>query len=208
MRKLSAFLRLIAVLPSVLLTVSCQSTARHVRPERGTPRVPRDPIERFAAEAPLGEQSEYGYRYPLPPTEEVVALLLEKRAKGQTDHLVPLVEYGLRIHWNYLKHSQLARELPLQENMMLAELVRIAKMPRYTTAHEAGWLNRQFDGHFEGTGWSSYQIYIWAKENDRIYLRGGDQRKSKRSIGELLKVIDRSAMNGVGGGGVCHYGCR
>jgi len=135
-------------------------------------------------------------------------MLRRKKQTDQTDHLGLLVEYGLRVHWHYLQHTQLARELPVESNMLLSELVRIAGIPKYTTAHQAGWLNSQFLGKFNRTGWSSYQVYVWVKEHASSILPDDSRRFSNaRQIFELIETIDSSALNGVGGGGVCHYGC-
>ena len=82
------------------------------------------------------------------------------------------------------------------------------EIPQYTTAHEAGWLNRQFYGEFEAQGWSSYQIYIWVKEHTPDILSDEQVFPNWERIGELLDTIDSSSLNGVGGGGVCHYGCK
>jgi len=160
-----------------------------------------DAIEAFAMRPPFVTQVPLAY--PVAPPAEVVELLESKRATGQTDHLAFLLEYGLRVHQKCLEYTGLARALPLEENMMLAELVRLAEIPKYTNAHEAGWLNNQFDDHFCWTGYSSYQIYIWAKENIRDVLSYPNWRR----IAEIMDAIDKSGRNGVGGGMVCHYGC-
>lgn len=163
-----------------------------------------DPLEVFALQTPFVTRSERAY--PVAPPAEVVSLLSHKKVNGQTDHFGFLLEYGLRVHQKYLEHTRLSRELPLKENMMLAELVRLTELPEYTNAHEAGWLNSQFYGKFSRTGHSSYQIYIWAKEHTQDWL---DESRfpNWRRIGVILDAIDKSARNGVGGGMVCHYGC-
>ena len=145
--------------------------------------------------------------HPAPLSDEIVAMLKNKRKKGETDHLGLLVEYGLRVHWHYLKHTKLARELPVESDAMLSELIRIAEIPKYTTAHEAGWLNRQFYGPFNRTGWSSYQIYVWVKEHISTILSDDKRFPNWKRICELMETIDNSNLNGIGGGGVCHYGC-
>lgn len=145
--------------------------------------------------------------HPAPLSDEIVAILKSKKKKGETDHLGLLVEYGLRVHWHYLKHTKLARELPMESDMMLSELVRIAEIPKYTTAYEAGWLNSQFHGPFNQTGWSSYQIYVWVKEHISTILSDDKRFPNWKRIGELMETIDNSNLNGIGGGGVCHYGC-
>ena len=145
--------------------------------------------------------------HPVPLSADIIALLESKKAKGDTDHLGLLAEYGLRVHWQYLKHSKLARELPTEANMMLSEFVRIGGIPKYTTAHEAGWLNSQFHGRFEQTGWSSYQIYVWVKERMPAILCDEKRFPNLERIGALMETIENSPLNGVGGGGVCHYWC-
>ena len=136
----------------------------------------------------------------------VAVLLRNKKATGQTDHFAFLLEYGLRVHQKYLEHTRLARELPLEENLLLAEFVRLASLPEYTNAHEAGWLNRQFDNRFSGTGHSSYQIYVWAKEHTQDLLDEGRFPNEGR-LARILEAIDKSGRNAIGGGMVCHYGC-
>ena len=145
--------------------------------------------------------------HPVPLSDEIIAILKSKKEKGETDHFGILVEYGLRVHWHYLKYTDLARDLPMESNMMLSELIRIAEIPNYTTAHEAGWLNRQFQGPFNQTGWSSYQIYVWVKENISMIVSDDKQFPNWKRIGDLMETIDNSNLNGIGGGGVCHYGC-
>jgi hypothetical protein len=166
-----------------------------------------NPIEIFAREAPFVTRPRAERAYPLPPPAEVVALLKSKKAAGQTDHFAFLLEYGLRVHQKYLEHTSLSRVLPLKENLMLAELVRLTQLPEYTNAHEAGWLDYQFDNRFSGTGYSSYQIYVWSKEHYRDIVNDEQQYPNSNRILETLDAIDKSACNGVGGGMVCHYGC-
>ena len=143
-----------------------------------------------------------------PITEEVSSLLKSKKDSGQIDHLGLLVEYGLRVHWHYLKNTNLSRELLVKENIILSELIRIANIPEYTTAHEAGWLNSQFDGEFKRTGWSSYQIYVWVKENQSTILSDNVRFHNYKRIMDLIITIDKSEINGIGGGCACHYGCK
>jgi len=164
----------------------------------------RCPLTALAQEAPF-IRSERDYPAPVP--DEVISILKQKKERGETDHFCLLVEYGLRVHWRYLTHTRLSRELPLESDMMLAELVRIAKIPQYTTAYEGGWLNRQFDGNFEGTGWSSYQIYVWVKENPITIYSDEKAFPNLKRIGDLLETIEKSDLNGLGGRDVCHYGC-
>ncbi len=57
------------------------------------------------------------------------------------------------------------------------------------------------------TGYSSYQIYIWVKEHMVEILNDEKLYSNWKNIGELIDTIDRSSLNGIGGGGVCHYGC-
>lgn len=135
---------------------------------------------------------------------ETTGLLNRLKAAGRTDHLPYLAEYGLRLHLSLLKKTGLARELPVQDNLALAELVRLAKIEQYTSAHEAGWLNRQFDGVFTGKGWSSYQVYIWCKEN---WSSLQDAPNIAR-LAALLGQIDATGASGVGGKGNCHYNCQ
>lgn len=171
---------------------------------QAVPDTPEDLAE-LAYAAPFLTDTERPH--PVPPSSEIVARLEAKKAAGETDHLHLLVEYGLRVHWKYLQTTGLARELPLEANMMLSELIRITGISRYATAHEAGWLNAQFDGRFDRTGWSSYQIYIWVKENMSVILSDDKMYPNWKRIGEILEAIDNSSLNGVGGDGVCHYGC-
>ena len=168
------------------------------------PAVPtaKSALEAFAMEAQLLE-SPASCRTPAIPTD--VADLLKKHADANsTDHLPYLVEYGLRIHWKLLQQTGMARELPVQENLAISELVRLAGIAKYRTAHEAGWLDRQFYGPFADEGWSSYQVYVWVKEHDSLVA---DLPNAAR-IAETLKMIDTSARNGLGGDGRCHYGCQ
>jgi len=82
--------------------------------------------------------------------------------------------------------------------------VRLAKIEQYASAHEAGWLNSQFYGPFTRRGWSSYQIYIWCKENVSLLVEAPNSTR----IAALLEAIDATGASGVGGKGVCHYDCR
>ena len=141
---------------------------------------------------------------PVPLGTETEVVLKALRDSGTTDHLPYLVEYGLCIHWKMLEQTCLARELPVESNLALAELVRLAGIPRYRTAHEGGWLNCQFYGPFTGTGWSSFQIYLWVKEHHGVVL---DYPNGDR-ISSLLERIEASGMSSIGGGNVCHYGCQ
>lgn len=140
--------------------------------------------------------------------EEINAVLRRFRTDEQRDHLPYLLEYGLNLHLKHLQTSKLARVLPVDENLMLAELVRLTEMPKYKTAHEAGWLDRQFLGGFEKSrmtaAYSSYQIYLWYLENweDVMAMPNTDR------LVHIQKQIEQTGMHGVGGGFVCHYGCH
>jgi hypothetical protein len=164
------------------------------------------PIEALAVAAPFVTRR-VDRAYPVRPPAEVTGLLETKKRDGQTDHLGYLVEYGLRVHLGYLEHTELARELPLESNLMLAELVRVTELAKYSSAHEAGWLNDQFYGEFDRTGYSSYQIYIWAKEHRGDIALEEERFPNARRINRVLEAIDNSSRNGVGGDGVCHYWC-
>ncbi len=166
-------------------------------------------LKKFAMETPL--VSELG-RAPAPVPEHINRILRNLREQGRTDHLLYLLEYGLNLYLKNLTLSRLARVLPVKENLMLAELIRLTKISKYKTAHEAGWLNRQFDGRFEDpnyrpsdeTGYSSYQVYIWYLENWHLVL---DMPNTERLF-EIQEQIEKTGMCGVGGGLPCHYGCR
>ena len=161
-------------------------------------------IERFAMEAPVIPNG----RIPSTVPEEINRILEKLREQNRTEHLPYLLEYGLNLYLKNLTRSHLARILPVDENLMLSELIRLTKIPKYKTAHEAGWLNRQFYGSFEdideATGYSSYQIYIWYLEN---WSSVQDMPNIER-LCDIEKQIEKTGMQGVGGGQVCHYGCR
>jgi len=161
-------------------------------------------LEHFAMEAPTVAN---GFA-PGPVPEGINHILEKLREEDSTEHLPYLIEYGLNLYLKNLTRSQLARILPVNENLMLSELIRLTQIPKYKTAHEAGWLNRQFYGSFEGidgaTGYSSYQIYIWYLENWSLVL---DMPNIDR-LCDIQKQIEKTGMQGVGGGLVCHYGCR
>ena len=99
--------------------------------------------------------------------------------------------------------TKLSRELRIDRSPALAELVRIAVIPKYRTPHEAGWLRNQFDGPVEFSGWSSFQVYLWAKERGVF-----DDWPNEARIRSLLAKIDASPACKLGGDNVCHYGCR
>lgn len=176
------------------------------------------PLERFILETKKNSTP------VLPkPNKQSIAMLHKKKEQGEMDHLHLLVEYGLLIHWHNLQWTQLSRVLPVKDNLLLAELIRILNIPECQTAHECGWLNRQFYGNydektdeytpFDGNftqpiGWSSYQVYLWVKEHTPDILSDGSTYPNWERIGELIKKIDNSPLNGVGGADVCHYGCQ
>lgn len=165
-------------------------------------------LKEFTMEAPV---TQWG-RAPKPVPEQINRILRRLREETRTYHLPYLLEYGLNLYLKNLTLSKLARVLPVEENLMLSELIRLTKIPKYKTAHEAGWLNRQFDGRFEDpnyrphdeTGYSSYQIYIWYLENWSSVL---DMPNTERLF-EIQEQIEKTGMYGVGGGLPCHYGCR
>ena len=167
-----------------------------------TPEIKK--LEYFAMECPIIENG----RAPELVPAQINRLLKEFREQGKTDHLPYLLEYGFNLYWKNLIHSRLARVLPVDENLILSELIRLTKIPKYKTAHEAGWLNRQFHGSFQGingaTGYSSYQIYIWYLENWFSVL---DMPNIER-LCDIQTQIEKTGMHGIGGGKVCHYGCR
>jgi len=160
-------------------------------------------IECFARLAPVDRSGREASSVP----EEINALLKQFKADARTDHLPYLVEYGLNINLKHLKRSKLARILPVDENLMVAELLRLTEIPKYKTAHEAGWLNRQFMGALEksrvSTGYSSYQVYLW-------YIEHWQDAMAMPNANRLIaiqKQIEETGMQGIGGGFVCHYGC-
>ena len=165
-----------------------------------------NPIEDLATKAPFKTNTESPQ--PMSISKEVISILESKKRKGDTNHLCFLIEYGLRVHWHYLKYTGLARELPLDTNLMLAELIRITAIPKYKTAHQAGWLNNQFYGEFNQTGWSSYQIYLYVKENAKGIFSDDKQFPNWQRRGDLVRIIDESSLNGVGGNGSNYYGSR
>lgn len=160
-------------------------------------------LERFALQTPVIPNG----RAPAPVPEEINRILRDLREQGRKDHLPYLLEYGLNLYLKNLNLSRLARVLPVDENLMLSELISLTKIPKYKTAHEAGWLNNQFYGSFEdtyvATGYSSYQIYIWYLEN---WSSIQDMPNIER-LCNIQKQIGKTGMQGVGGGLVCHYHC-
>lgn len=114
-----------------------------------------------------------------------------------------LVELGLRVHLQNLEETRLSRELAVDRSPELAELVRTAGIPKYRTPHEAGWLSHQFYGSFERSGWSSFQVYLWAKERETF-----DDWPNGDRVLSLLARIDASPASRIGGDNVCHYYCQ
>jgi hypothetical protein len=161
-------------------------------------------IKKFAMQTPV---TRFG-RQPVPVPEQINRILTELREQHRTDHLPYLLEYGLNLFLKNLTLSRLARVLPVNENLILSELIRLTNIPKYETAHEAGWLNSQFYGPFQdtnvATGYSSYQIYIWYLENWSSVL---DMPNIER-LRDIQKKIEKTGMHGVGGGKVCHYHCH
>ena len=161
-------------------------------------------LECFAMEMPVIPNG----RAPAAVPEEIHRILEKLRDHNRTDHLPYLLEYGLNLYLRNLTYSRLARVLPVDKNLMLSELIRLTKIPKYKTAHEAGWLSRQFSSSFEdingATGYSSYQIYVWYLENWFLVY---DMPNIER-LCDIQKQIEKTGMQGVGGGLVCHYGCR
>lgn len=183
--------------------VQLRKDLEHQRRELTT-RLGLDKLEHFAIETPMIPHS----FIPAPVPEEINRILEKLRQENRTEHLPYVLEYGLNLHLKNLARSQLARILPVDENLMLSELIRLTKIPKYKTAHEAGWLNRQVHDSIEdingATGYSSYQIYIWYIEN---WLSIQDMPNIER-LCDIQKRIEKTGMQGVGGGGlVCHYGC-
>ena len=125
--------------------------------------------------------------------------------KTETNSLVQplLVEYGLRLHLQFLEKSGLARKLPVESDPLLATLIASTGIQPYTTAHEAGWLNSQFYGEFKDTGYSSYQVYLWMLETNEARLEWPNVSR----IHDLMEAIRRTGRQGIGGARNCHYGC-
>jgi hypothetical protein len=165
-------------------------------------------LERFAMEAPIDRPG----RAPAAIPVHIDHILRRFRDEGRTDHLPYLLEYGLNIYLKNLAMSKLARVMPVDDNVMLAELVRLTGIDKYKSFHEAGWLGRQFHRSVDGgrcgppdeSGYSSYQIYVWYLENWSSLLN----RPNIDRLCDLQKQIEDTGMHGVGGGRVCHYGCR
>lgn len=158
-------------------------------------------LETFVRGVEVGASE--GGAWILPPDGETTGILGELRDRGVEAHLPYLLEYGLKFHRACLDHSRLSRELPVGDNAAFRELVRLARIPRYRTLHEAGWLSHQFQGPFERSGWSSFQVYLWAKERSNF-----DDWPNGDRILRLLAETDASPACRIGGDNVCHYGCR
>ena len=116
-----------------------------------------------------------------------------------------LLEYGLRLHLQFLEKSGMARKLPVKSDALLKALVSSLRLQPYRTAHEAGWLDRQFDYHFIASGrdYSSYQVYLWILERNEATLEWPNPTR----IRQLMESIRKTGSQGVGGRGNCHYGC-
>jgi hypothetical protein len=153
-------------------------------------------LDRFVRDATLVERGERGVKLTAPP-EDVLRILREFRTERRVDHRELLLEYGLKYHWFCLRETRLARKLPVERDALLEDCLRLAAVPKYSSHAEAGWLDSQFYSAFapEYAGWSSYQLYVRAK-----------YRKCGGRIAELVRTIDGSGWNGLGGQGVCHYG--
>jgi hypothetical protein len=139
------------------------------------------------------------------PPARIQDILRRFREALRTDHLPLLLEYGLKHHWMNLEFTGVGRELDVEHNEMLAELVRLLEIPKYMTAHEAGWLNSQFYGEFSSSGWSSYQVYVETNERGSGWW---SELPNAQRIGSLMSQIRHSGKSDVGGYGVCHYGCK
>ena len=123
--------------------------------------------------------------------------------EASPSRLGDLVELGLSLHLKNLQETRLSRELPVDRSPELAELVRLAGIPKYRSPQEAGWLGSQFHGPFQRSGWSSFQVYLWAKERGVF-----DDWSNGDRVLALLAQIDASPAVRIGGDNVCHYGCR
>jgi len=179
------------------------STNPATKYEQDFENLSKQELERFAIQTPVIPNG----RAPADVPEEINHILEKLRDQNRTDHLPYLLEYGLNLYLKNLTLSRLARVLPVDKNLMLSELIRLTKIPKYKTAHEAGWLNNQFYGSFEdtyvATGYSSYQIYIWYLENWSSILNMPNIDR----LSNIQKQIPKTGMHGVGGGHVCHYHC-
>ncbi len=140
-----------------------------------------------------------------PEIPKAVSRSLEKlRIQNRTDHIPFLVEYGLRVHLQFLEKSGIARELSINKNTMNTELFRLLKIQKFTTAHEGGWLNRQFTSEFDWRSYSSYQVYVWLLEAEFLTYNAWP---NAARIHKLMKSIHNTGRYGLGGNGTCHYGC-
>ena len=156
-------------------------------------------IERFATSATV----KHGRESPDTP-QRVADALQELQTENRHDHRPFLVEYGLRLHVQFLQQSGLSRELSISENPLNAALVSELHMEMFATDHEGGWLKRQFYGEFTWRSYSSYQVYVWVLEANEITF---DWPNAER-IQHLMKSIQQTGIHGLGGNGECHCGCQ
>ncbi len=189
------FLRIAVILSVCGLCISCD----HSQKVSSWPASPSDlgRLEHFAMAAPV----EGSGRVPAAVPQDVDVILIRFREEGGTDHLPYLLEYGLNIYLKNLAMSKLARVMPLDDNVMLAELVRLTAIDKYKSFHETGWLERQFHRSVDGgrcgppdeSGYSSYQVYVWYLENWSSLLNWPN---IDRLCG-LQKKIEDTRMHGV-----------
>lgn len=159
-------------------------------------------LEEFAREAPYLADLESPASAPVP--DQIAQVVLELRHSGSRLHLGLLTEYGLRVHEKNLRYSRLSRALPLEENVLFEEWVRLTGVERCRSPVEGGWLASQFFGPFEPM-WSSFQVYLWFKEAPLWLIEEPDNAARLESV---LREIEDSGLAVVGGRNVCHYGCR
>lgn len=137
--------------------------------------------------------------------EDIVRIIEKYKQEFHKPHAQYVIEYALNLHLKNLQYTNLARELPVDNNILLSEFVRLAEIPKYKTAYEAGWLYSQFDGNFNRKGYSSYQVYVWYLE---LINRHDCRYSNAERLEEICRQIEQTGMHGVGGGRVCHYWCR
>lgn len=140
-----------------------------------------------------------------PPPPAIREMLDRFAQMGRDDHLPLLAEYGLKHQLLNLQRTGMGRDLDVEKNPMLSELVRLLKLPQFHSAHEAGWLDSQFYGPFEGFGWSSYQIYVEFRERGASLFENSHRAAAIESLMEQIRTSGRAD---VGGFGVCHYACK
>ncbi|MCK5000710.1 MAG: hypothetical protein KAS23_14305 [Anaerohalosphaera sp.] len=165
-------------------------------------QTPIDKLKAYVIIDPL--KSEYGREVKNVP--EYIEITVNGLKEDDSQEYFPyLAEYALNLHLIFLEQTWLARELPVDDNILLAEFVRLAGIPKYKTANEAGWRDEQFYGKFNRSGYSSYQIYKWYLESkDKVDLYPNAKR-----MHEIGDKILKTGMHGVGGhDDVCHYGCE